>query len=272
MKSRLSFVFTLAGLLAATQPVGADVLADVKKAGELRIGTETEFAPFDYVDAGDHVGFNVDLFNEVGKELGVKIGWIALPWAGVLPGLETKKFDMVAGPAVITKARMERYAYSAPIADGTVTLVKRANDDSIQKPEDIAGKAIGGARSSSQLAQMKAFAETLNPQPTVREYVGVNEASSDLAAGRIAAIAQSLPSGTFAAKRRPDTFAVVMPPFGEKAYFGYMFRKDADSASLLDAVNEVIDRMKADGRLAAMQTKWFGVVFETPDRVTDPAL
>ena len=81
----------------------ADALDNVKKAGVLKVGTETEFAPFDFIDKGKHVGLNVDLFDEIGKEMGVKIEWVTLPWDGVLPGLETGKFDIVAGPATITK-------------------------------------------------------------------------------------------------------------------------------------------------------------------------
>ena len=89
-----------------------DALAKVKAAGVLKVGTETEFAPFDFIDAGAHVGLNVDLFDEIGKELGVKIEWVTLPWDGVLPGLEAGKFEYVAGPATITKARSEHYRFS----------------------------------------------------------------------------------------------------------------------------------------------------------------
>ena len=81
-----------------------DVLAKVKAAGVMKVGTETEFAPFDYIDAGAHVGLNVDLFAEIGKELGVKIEWVALPWDGVLPGLEVGKFDMVV-PSITNSLR-----------------------------------------------------------------------------------------------------------------------------------------------------------------------
>jgi polar amino acid transport system substrate-binding protein len=171
-----------------------DTLAKVKAAGVMKVGTETEFAPFDFIDAGKHVGLNVDLFDEIGKELGVKIEWVTLPWDGVLPGLEAKKFDIVAGPATITKARMEHYVFSAPIAEATVAIMKRAGDKSINKPEDIAGKTIGGAKATAQLAQLKAFGEKLKGGVTVKEYVGFNEAYADLAAGRIVAVGNSLPS------------------------------------------------------------------------------
>ena len=138
-----------------------DMLAKVKAAGVLKVGTETEFAPFDFIDAGQHVGLNVDLFDEVGKELGVKIEWVTLPWDGVLPGLEAGKFDMVAGPATITKARMEHYRFTPPIAEATVALLKRKGDETIMKPEDIAGKTVGEGKATAQLAQTKAFGDKL---------------------------------------------------------------------------------------------------------------
>ena len=268
------FLKTLAGAAIVLACVGAhaqDVMTRVKQAGVLRIGTETAFAPFDFIKDGDHVGLNVDLFKEIGKELGVKIEWIALPWEGVLPGLEAGKFDMVGGPATITKARMERYRFSTPVADASIALLKRKGDKTVMKPADIAGKAVGGGKASAQLAQLKAFAESLG-KADVREYPGNNEAYADLAAGRISAVGNSIANIAYVAQQRPDTFEVVMPPFGAKSYFGYIGRKDADSAKLMDAVDAAILKMKKDGRLGTLQKKWFGQAFETPDTVTDPGV
>ena len=273
MAKRL-FLKTLASAAIVLACVGAhaqDTLTRVKQGGVLRIGTETAFAPFDFIKEGDHVGLNVDLFKEIGKELGVKIEWIALPWEGVLPGLEASKFDMVGGPATITKARMARYRFSTPVADASIALLKRKGDKSVMKPADIAGKAVGGGKASAQLAQLKTFAESLG-KADVREYPGNNEAYADLAAGRIAAVGNSIANIASVAQQRPDTFEVVMPPFGGKSYFGYIGRKDADSAKLMDAVDAAILKMKKDGRLAVLQKKWFGQAFETPDAVTEPSV
>ncbi|MGD0722526.1 MAG: transporter substrate-binding domain-containing protein [Roseiarcus sp.] len=247
-----------------------DVLAKVKAAGIMKVGTETEFAPFDYIDAGAHVGLNVDLFDEIGKELGVKIEWVTLPWDGVLPGLEAGKFDMVAGPATITKARMEHYRFSPPIAEATVALMKRKGDKSVTKPEDIGGKIVGAGKATSQLAQLKAYGDTLPGKVDAREYVGFNEAYADLAAGRIVAVGNSLPNIAFVAKQRPDTFEVVLPTFGAKSYFGFIGRKDPDYASLMDAVDRAMLKIKTDGRMAKIQEKWFGTTFDTPDSVPTP--
>lgn len=263
-----------AGLAAtfATAALAEDALSRVKAAGVLTVGTETAFAPFDFIDAGEHAGMNIDVFDAIGKELGVKIEWVTLPWDGVLPGLESGKFDMVAGPATITKARMERYRFSAPVAEATVALLKHAGDDSLMEPAGIAGKVVGSAKATAQLAQLQEYAATLDPKPTeIKEYVSFNEAYADLAAGRIVAVANSFPNIAYVAQQRPETFAVVEPPFGVKTYFGFPGRKDADYASLMDAIDGAILKMKADGRLAEFQKKWFGVAFDTPDAVTEPA-
>ncbi len=204
--------------------------------------------------------------------MGVKIEWVALPWEGVLPGLEAGKFDMVAGPATITKARMARYRFLPPIGEATDALMKRKGDTSVTKPGDIAGKTVGAGKASSQLAQLQDYAKTLPAKVTVREYVGNNEAYADLAAGRLAAVANSLTNIAFVAKQRSDTFEVVDPPFGPKSYFGYIIPNDSDHAPLADAVQAAILKIKADGRLAAMQKKWFGAAFDTPDAVKEPAL
>ena len=274
MSKRLVLKSLLGATLALGFVFGAqaqDALARTKASGVLKIGTETAFAPFDFIDGGNHVGLNMDLMNEVAKEMGVKTEWTALPWEGVLPGLEAKKFDMVTGPVTITKARMERYRFTPPIAEATVALLKRKGDKTVMKPEDIAGKPVGGGKASAQLAQLKTFAESLG-KADVREYPGNNEAYADLAAGRIVAVGNSLPNISYVAQQRSDTFEVVKPAFGIKSYFGYVARKDDDSAKLMDAISAAMLKIKADGRLAKIQKKWFGDSFDTPDSVPNPAL
>lgn len=275
-RSLMTAALALGLMLAALGPTtgsarAEDALERVTSSGTLKVGTETAFAPFDFIDeTGTHTGLNVDVFEEVGKELGVAIEWVELPWDGVLPALEAGQFDMVAGPATITKARVERYRFLTPIAEATVALLKRAGDTSIAKPEDIAGKRVGGGKATAQLAQTKAYGETLPGGIETREYVSFNEAYADLAAGRIAAVGNSLPNIAFVAKQQPDVFEVVLPPFGTKSYFGFIGTKKEEDQSLLDAVNAALLKMKEDGRMSALQEKWFGQSFETPDEVPEP--
>ena len=169
-----------------------------------------QFPPFDISDNGVYKGVDRDLVDAVAKEMGVKVSYLDLPWTSVLPGLEAKKFDLCIAPVTITKERMKRYAFSVPIADATAALMKRANDASIMKPEDIAGKTVGGQKGTSQVEQLKAFAAKLPKPVEVKEYVDNNQSYADLAAGRIDASVNSLPNLQYAAAQRSDTFAVVL--------------------------------------------------------------
>jgi polar amino acid transport system substrate-binding protein len=262
------------GVMLLTTSLSAhaeDVLAKVKAAGVLKVGTETAFAPFDFIDAGEHKGLNVDFFEALGKDLGVKIEWVELPWDSVLPSLEAGKFDIVAGPATITKARIARYRMTAPIAEASVAILKKAGDKSITKPADIAGKAVGVGKATAQLAQLQEYSATLPEKVNVREYVSFNDAYADLAAGRVVAVANSLPNIAFVAKQRNGAFEVVTPAFGKKTYFGFIGTKDDDHKTLVDYIDNEVIAMKKDGRLAKLQEKWFGTAFDTPDSVPDPA-
>lgn len=263
-------------LLALTLSAGAvaahadDLLARVKQHGELVVGTEMQFAPFDFLENGQQAGFNKDLFAEVGKLMAVKVRFVDLPWESVLPGLNAGKFDMVAGPLTVTKARMGRYAFTLPIADGTDALLKRASDGSLKQSSDIAGKVVGAGKGSAQLDQLKAYVATLPKPPTVREYVDNNQAYADLAAGRLAVVANSLTNVAYVAKQRPAMFAVVQPAFGAKVYFAYCMRKDADSAPLNAAFNAALVTLNQNGTLAALQKKWFGVAVDLPSTMPTP--
>jgi polar amino acid transport system substrate-binding protein len=248
----------------------ADTLADVKKSGTINVATEMQFPPFDFLENNEYKGVDRDLIDEVAKELGVKPKYIDLPWTSVLPGLEAKKFDLVIAPVTITKERMKRYSFTVPISEATAAMMKRTGDNSINKPEDIAGKAVGGGKGTSQLAQVKEFAQALTPAPTIKEYVDSNQSYADLAAGRVDVSVNSLPNLAFAAAQRKETFTVVMPPFGKPSFFSWVGRPGDDDKSLIEAVNVALVKIQKDGRMAAIQKKWFGVSADLPTVVPEP--
>jgi polar amino acid transport system substrate-binding protein len=248
----------------------ADTLADIKQRGELVAATEMQFPPFDISDNGTYKGVDRELVDAVGAAMGVKVKYLDLPWTSVLPGLEAKKFDICIAPVTITKERMKRYLFTVPIADATAAMMKRANDSSIAKPEDIAGKTVGGQKGTSQLEQLKAFAAKLPKPVEVKEYVDNNQSYADLAAGRIDAAVNSLPNLAYAASQRSDTFAVVLPPFGQPTYFSWVGR--LDDKTLIDAVNEAILKTESDGTMAKIQKTWFGQSMDLPKTVPEPTI
>jgi polar amino acid transport system substrate-binding protein len=259
-------VLVAALLLAAPFEVRAKGLLDeAKTRGELVLGTELQFAPFEFLDNNAPKGYSVDLMNLVAADLGVRVRYLDLPFVSVLPGLDAKKFDMVEATTTITKTRLERYYFTLPIADATVALVKRKGDTSVMKPEDIAGKVVGGTKGSAQTKELRSYADTLpGGVKEIKEYIGSPNAYADLQAGRVVAVAGSLPNLAYLVKTRPDTFELVMPAFGPKAYFGWLARKDDDSKLLIDAIDASLIKLTKSGKVKDLQQKWFGVDMKLP--------
>jgi polar amino acid transport system substrate-binding protein len=245
-------------LLALRFAAAQDSLSDAKKRGEMVVGTELQYAPFEFAAGDKPVGFDVDLMEIIAGDLGFKVKWIDLPWVSVLPGLDAKKFDMVVAATTISKARLERYNYSLPIADATVALVKRKGDQSIMKPTDIAGKVVGGSKGSAQLQLLEDYTKKLPGGAEVKVYIGSTNSFADLSAGRLSAVAGSLPNLAYLVNTRPDEFELVLPPFGPPAYAAWVLRKDPGSEPLLKAVDEEIAKLNQNGKIAELQTKWFG--------------
>jgi polar amino acid transport system substrate-binding protein len=271
LKASIAAAATAGGLFGAVRGAYADdTLAEIKKRGELVVATEMQFPPFDISDNGTFKGVDRELVDAVAKELAVKVSYLDLPWTSILPGLEAKKFDLCIAPVTITKERMKRYLFTVPIANATAALMKRADDASIAKPEDIAGKTVGGQKGTSQLEQLKAFAAKLPKPVEVKEYVDNNQSYADLAAARIDASVNSLPNLAYAAAQRPDAFAVVLPAFGQPTYFSWVGR--LEDATLLDAVNAAIVKTEGDGTMATIQKKWFGQTMDLPKTVPQPAI
>lgn len=264
MKLRLALLTSVA-LLASAPAFSADLLETVTANGVLTVGTEARFAPFEFVQDGEIVGYSADVMAEVMKAMpGVELKRLDLPWQGILPGLAAGRFDYVVTSVTVTPERMAAYHLSAPIADATMAVLKRKGDASVATPEDMAGKAIGSQAGSAQLAALESFGATLPAAPSVTTYTDFSEAYADLAAGRIDAVVNSLPNLMEAARQRPELFEVVKPTFGPKTYFSWAGRGDPESASLDALIDAQIVKLNENGILAALQTKWFGAPMELP--------
>lgn len=271
-----SAAFAIGLILAAGPAAAGDLLTSVKAKGTLTVGTEARFPPFEFVEDGKIVGYSADIMTEVMKALpGVKLERLDLPWQGILPGLAAGRFDYVVTSVTATKERFDTYHLSAPIADATMAVLKRRDDNDIAKPEDIAGKPVGSQVGSAQLKALETLAAELEAKGTpvagISTYTDFGEAYADLAAGRIRAVVNSLPNLLEAQRQRPDVFEVVMPTFGPKTYFAWAGRKSADDEALNALIDAELAKLNASGKLAELQTKWFGAPMELPTTLPVPA-
>lgn len=257
----------------------ADLLADVKQKKEMTIGTEAQFAPFEFIKDGKIVGYSADLLSLVLADLpGVQANRRDVPFQAILPGLSAKKFDFVVTSVTVTKDRDAKFAFTLPIAEATVAILRRTQDGNFTSPDQLSGKVVGSQAGSAQLKVAREFDSKLRAQgkpglKDIREYVSFDEAYADLAAGRLDAVAQSLSNLGPLVKSRPDTFAVVQPAIGPKTYYAWVGRKDADSASLVKFFSDGIARANTSGKMTELQKKWFGFTTQLPvDRLPAPEM
>jgi polar amino acid transport system substrate-binding protein len=244
----------------------ADLLDEIKERGVFNVGTESRFPPFEFIEDGKIVGYSQDIMVEIMKGLpGVELERLDLPWQGILPGLDASQFDYVVTSVTVTGERYDRYAMSRPIADGTMAIMTKTAADDITTPADIAGHTVGTQAGTVHFEKLQEFAATLDKPVKITTYVDYNEAYADLAAGRIDAVANSLPNLLDAQKTRPELFAVAEGTFGPKSFFSWVARKDADSASLTEFMDASLERLQKDGTLAELQTKWFGAPMDLPE-------
>lgn len=266
-------------LAVATTAQAGDLLQEIKERGEIVIATEARFAPFEMLKEGKIVGYGKDVMDEVLKDLpGVKLKQLDLPFQGILAGLNAKRYDFVCTSLTITKERVAKYAFTLPISTASLTIVKRTGDDSITSSEDMAGKVIGiQAGASPYFTALHDYEEAvLKPKfgkgvGELMEFIDNNEAYAALAGRRVEAVINTVPNLAPLVKERPDVFEIVMPPFGPPTYFGWVGRKDADSASLVKFFSDGIAKLNKSGKMAELQKKWFGFTMDVPmDAVPEP--
>ncbi|WP_160064462.1 transporter substrate-binding domain-containing protein [Psychromonas sp. L1A2] len=255
---------------AFTQVAQADLLDDIKKKGEIVIATEARYAPFEMLENGKIVGYGKDILDEILKDLpGVKLTQLDLPFQGILAGLSSKRYDFVATSLTITKKRMDKYAFAYPISTAAIAILKRKGDDRIMKPEDMGGMRLGTQAGSSQLTVIENYEKNvLIPQgegyKSIKHFTDYNEAYAALASRRVDIVPQALPNLAPIVKERPDMFEIVQPVFGPETYYGWVGRKNADSASLVQFFSDGIEKLQKNGKLTVLQQKWFGFTMDLP--------
>jgi len=274
----LSLAGTLA-LLASipSQAQDGDLLARIKAKKEIVIGTEARYAPFEYIENGKIVGYDADLMKYVLETIPeVKVKQLDLPFQGLLPGLDSKKFDIVITAVTVNKERASHFAFTLPVADATTGVLLRANETSIKTPKDLNGKVVGSQSGAAQLLAVEALDKKLKAdgQPGLKEikrYVAFDEAYGDLAVGRLDAVGQSIANLGPLMKARPGVFIIMPGTIGPKSYFGWVARKDADSASLVKLFSDRIALANRNGTMKKMQMKWFGTTMDVPaDALPEP--
>lgn len=224
--------------------------------GELRVGSDIPYAPFEFGRAPDYEGFDVDIVNEIAKRLDLEARFVKTPFDPIFRNLAQGRFDMVASAASITPERERTIAFSEPYFPADQSLmVKRGSD--IKTVDDLAGKTVG-----AQLGTTGAdYAKDKTDAETVRTYDLIDDAFNALQSGQIEAVINDFPVSKYAEQSKKDLVVVQTIPTDES--YGLGFNKD--STELRDRVNKALQDMKDDDTYTDIYRKWFNS--DPPDRI-----
>ena len=259
-----------AGVLPRFAFAQATTLAQIKAAGEVRIGCEAAYVPFTYRQDGKIVGYDVELAEAFCKTLGVKANFIDTAWAGVIPSLYAKKFDVIMSSMSYTKERLERVAFTVPYAEASQAMLVRAADaDKIKAIGDLNGRTVAVKLGSpGQILQERIAVSLKNGGGAgfkeVRTFDDHPSAYVALAQNRVDGVLNTLPTLAMVLKDAPGKYAIVKG-MGADNWAGIAVRKE--DPEIVAFLNGEIQKMKADGSIYRLQEKWFGFRMTLADAI-----
>lgn len=268
-KSRsLLRTLTLAGCVlsaAVAANVQATDLAEVKSRGYMTVATEDDYAPFNFIVDGKPEGFHKELLEDLkayAKEQGFDVRQEILPWTGLLASVSSGQYDAAFTGALVTDDRLRVFDFAPPFASAQHFYTKRADDDSLSGIASLCSKTVGVQAGSALLARLpelkKMMAAESCEMGEVVEYQSYPEAYADLANGRLDYVVNALISVNDLVKTRGDTFAKGIAVSGD-GFAAWPVSKQ--SPELLEFFTGFMNHIRDNGRLAELQTKWFGEAF-----------
>jgi len=234
-------------------------LEEILKRGELRVGMEAGYQPFEMQDEkGNIVGFDVDIAYEMGKAIfgeggEKKVKLINTAWEGIIPALMTHKFDIIMSGMTILQSRNLKINFCEPVYYiGQCLLINKKDVGKYKSYKDLNKK---GVIITSKLGVTGAFtAEKMMPKATLRLFKTEAEPALQVANGLADAFIYDEPQvRVFAAMYKDKTVGIFDPITYEP--LAWAIRKgDPD---FLNWLNNFMRQIRGDGRWDQFKQKWF---------------
>lgn len=248
----LKIVLILMSQAAYLTPVSAASAED----DVLVVGANIGNVPWEFQDtAGEFIGFEIDLVNEVAKRLNKNIDLINIPFNGLFSAVQSSRIDIAISSITITEQRLTSVAFAQPYYDSDQSLTIRS-DSNVLSIDDLKDEVVAvdtgstGDIWATENQQQYGFKE-------IRRYEGLAPAALDLQIGRVAGYISDIPAMQYYTKDKPELTVVERIETGGS--YSMMFRK-GDELAL--SVNEIITNLKREGIVNELHNKWFGVFAE----------
>ncbi|BFV60859.1 ABC transporter substrate-binding protein [Kitasatospora sp. CMC57] len=242
----------------------------VLDAGVLKIASDLNYPPVDFkAGDGSPTGVDPDLAAALGAYLGLRVQFVDLPFAEVLPAVQDGKADLAMSAVIDTRRRQlgtdDTGKQTGPGVDfvdyfvtGTSILVRQGNPLGIGSLDDLCGRTVALQRGTVQdeIAELQTGACTRIGKPLrIHRLDTDDQALAELASGAAVADLNDYPVADYNTRtgRGKGTFQVTGGQFGASPY-GITVRKDR--SALRDVLAKALDQLIRNGEYDKVLAKW----------------
>lgn len=251
--------------------IAADLLA---QKGHLLICSDFPYPPQEfYDDNGEPQGLDVDLGNEIGKRLGLKVQWVNSVFDTIIAAVTSGKCDIILSAQNITTDRQKQVSMIPYFQAGQSFVAQKGNPSNVKEPLDVCGKAVAAESGTTMAMWLQSTGDfegaglTQMCQEAGKEAPNVivtqkdSDALQQLQSGKVAVYFTDSPVAGYYVVQHPDLFEVVggvVDPVleGISVPCGQEDCTNAPLSAVGQAVKTVLDSMMKDGTYLEILKKW----------------
>ena len=221
----------------------------------VRVATDATWPPMQFIDQSRAiVGFDIDLFDEIGSRAGFRPVYENVAWDGIFAGLVAGHYDVIVSSVTLLPERRRHMLFSDPYFVAEQYLVVRSDQATIGGITDLVGREVG-AEIGTTGAEFVRRTHGVN----LRTYDDLGLGLADLVNGRIAGVVADTAIIEFYVLQHPvyrDRLTVVGEPYAVEDY-AIAIRRDRADLQLL--INAALREIVADGTWERLYKRWFTV-------------
>jgi polar amino acid transport system substrate-binding protein len=243
--SCLFLMWMLTGCIQKEQLPDGTKLIDKEK---FIFAASGEFKPFSYVRNDDlsMTGFDIEVGNAVGKELGLEPVQKRMKFKGLIEGIKTGRADAAVASHTINPQRAKHVTFSTPYYYSGPQIFTRP-DSKIKTVDDLKGKEVAVAKGSTYADTAKRYTSH------IKMYDSDITALKALSIGRHDAVITDFVTGKSAKK---EGFDIQGQQLIERSEQAIVIPKD--NPILLKRVNDALQKLRNDGTLSRISQEYFG--------------
>ena len=246
-------IAVLSILMVTTAADAESRLQKILSSGELRVGTTGDWDPMTMKDpaTNKYIGFDIDVMNELGKDMGVKVKFVPAEWKTIVSGITANRYD-ISTSVTKTPKRAEVAGFTDTYYKyGTVPLVLKKNLKKYSTWKSLNNKnvTIATTLGTSQEEKAKEFF----PKSKLKSVEAPARDFQEVLSGRA--------DGNITSSTEANKLVIKYPQLaivadGEKnpAFLAMMVNKDDKVWN--DYVNKWIEEKKASGFFEALLAKY----------------